>query len=116
MNPIYVRFEHSESIEAKKLILSSKAGLISMQKRLHSYKITRHTILAKKLQLKKSLRELAASIDITLSALPKIEKKYLDKEIKISDISKKSDKKAMSFEQELSDIQKQLAALNHNYR
>ena len=105
----YVQFSYNESIDARKKILTSEINLLTLAKKMNSYRAVRKLELQKKLALKRAVREVLLKATSLLADLPEVESdkiKIKHEKFTSSDVRKRS-----SIESELEEIKNKLANL-----
>jgi len=112
----YVQINYQEALNARKDILSSQINIISLAKKISSWKKLRKAELGKKITLKKAIKHSTAQVNLLMRELPDVDGEKFRAEntgenySKTETLGEKSRKK--SIEQELEDIKQKLARLN----
>lgn len=111
----YVQIEFNEAREAKKKLLSSQINLLTIIKKIDSFKSKRKQELDKKYLVKQELKSNLAKLNSLLLSLPESS----SENIKIKHTTLKSEptirqgvsRKSQDIEMQLSDIRDQLSKL-----
>lgn len=111
----YIQLSYNETLEAKKQVLSSQINLLTIIKKIDSFKSRRKQELDKKYLLKQELRSNIAKLSSLLASLPEVDAGS----IKLKHTSLKSEpivrtslsKKSQNVESELNEIRDKLASL-----
>lgn len=111
----YVRLDFDEALEAKKQLLSSQINLLTIIKRIDSFKNRRKQELNKKYVLKQELKSNFAKLNSLMSCLPE----PATENARIRRITLKSEpaikqpasKKSQNIEVQLNEIRNQLKKL-----
>jgi len=107
-NPVHVKFEYFEALDAKKMILETEMGMLNAIKYMDRYRKLRNEETKIRLRLKKELRELGEKIRIITLEFPLLEIQRTQEKEKISHPKKHT--KEESLENELEEIK---LKLNH---
>lgn len=105
-NPIYCKFEYSESVESKKKLLSSEVSILNLLKIAKRYSALRSEELKVKAQIFKKLKETEISLNKSRAAFPFIK---IPKKVKHSNLQTlQKVEKSFPAEHVESDIELQL--------
>ena len=118
MNPVHVKLEYNEALNAKKTLLYSEMDFLNLLKNLRRYSIIKKEQEKVKQMLNRELRKIELEVGFILKAMPEPESKYermakrpmkekTIKKINILEIEKRS-----QVEEELADISNRLKRLS----
>lgn len=124
-NPVYLRFDYSETLESKRDILYSQKNLGMMHEAVKEYFSLKDEEVKTKSKLRRKIRELLICIDALQKIAPRVEmpeilKKEYGQKNEPKTSAKKEDKKISkpiyedSIESQLQEIQEKLNKIGKN--
>lgn len=105
-NLVYVKFDYSEAVQAKKDLLNSELNLLQLLKNIRKYHILRSEENKKKAKLYRKLKEVDFEITKMERILPKVAIPKITHYEEV--IETKEESYNQDIEEELKDIQKRL--------
>lgn len=113
VSPVYVQLKYDESVESKRLILSSEMSLLNLIKIIRRYQSLRLEELAIKSKLRKYAKELGTKTKVIQSSFPflKIPKRIVGLELEERKTKETNEKLENDLEYQLKEIQKRLTAI-----
>lgn len=115
-NSMHVRFEKSEAINSRKLLLEAQIDLLKIVQNIRAYRISRKQQALLKTKLKTKLSTISSEISKINAEMPAVDKRYIHEEKKEKQVKEKvsvkpKDTKDKSLEQELDSIKRKLSQL-----